>query len=110
VLANAAVAVGNSSSFVRDSTFLGTPVVLVGDRQNRRERGENAVEVVFDTASILAACRSQIARGRYAPGSLYGDGNAAARIADTLAAIELYNQKTLAFGNPNAAATEGKVQ
>lgn len=110
VLANAAVAVGNSSSFVRDSSFLGTPVVLVGDRQNRRERGENAVEVVFDAAAILAACRRQIAQGRYPPGALYGDGNAAARIADTLAGIELYNQKTLAFGTPIAAATEGKVQ
>ncbi len=34
VLANAACAVGNSSSFVRDASFFGTPVVLVGNRQN----------------------------------------------------------------------------
>ena len=30
VLANASCAVGNSSSFVRDASFFGTPVVLVG--------------------------------------------------------------------------------
>ena len=37
VLANAACAVGNSSSFVRDAGYFGTPVVLVGNRQEGRE-------------------------------------------------------------------------
>ena len=32
-------AIGNSSSFIRDSTFSGTPVVLVGNRQVGRETG-----------------------------------------------------------------------
>src|SRR5918992_3039235 len=37
VLSRAACAVGNSSSFVRDASFFGTPVVLVGNRQDGRE-------------------------------------------------------------------------
>lgn len=52
VLHNAKLAVGNSSSFVRDAGFHGTKVVLVGDRQKGRYRGS------------------------------YGDGHAAPRIAE----------------------------
>src|SRR5260370_3819462 len=37
VLAASACAVGNSSSFVRDAGYFGTPVVLVGNRQEGRE-------------------------------------------------------------------------
>ena len=40
VLARTACAVGNSSSFVRDASFFGTPVVLVGRRQDGREMDE----------------------------------------------------------------------
>jgi len=36
VLAKAVCAVGNSSSFVRDASYFGTPVVLVGKRQEGR--------------------------------------------------------------------------
>ncbi len=42
LLAHVSCAVGNSSSFVRDAGYFGTPVVFVGDRQegarNRRAR------------------------------------------------------------------------
>ena len=41
VLATTACAVGNSSSFVRDAGYFGTPVVLVGNRQNGRETDEH---------------------------------------------------------------------
>ena len=37
VLMSTACAIGNSSSFVRDASYFGTPVVLVGDRQEGRE-------------------------------------------------------------------------
>nr|NIP69356.1 UDP-N-acetylglucosamine 2-epimerase (hydrolyzing) [Planctomycetales bacterium] len=40
-LASVRCAVGNSSSFVRDSSFFGTPVVLVGERQMGREHAAN---------------------------------------------------------------------
>ncbi|MEK7832381.1 MAG: UDP-N-acetylglucosamine 2-epimerase, partial [Acidobacteriota bacterium] len=41
VLANAACAIGNSSSFVRDAGYFGTPVVLVGNRQEGRETDQH---------------------------------------------------------------------
>ena len=97
VLANAACVVGNSSSFIRDSSFFGTPVVLVGDRQEGREVAENVTFTDYVTDDIVAAIRKQLKHGRYAPSQLYGDGRTSARIADKLATVPIYIQKTLDF-------------
>jgi UDP-hydrolysing UDP-N-acetyl-D-glucosamine 2-epimerase len=97
ILANAACAVGNSSSFVRDSSFFGTPVVLVGDRQTGREVAENLVYSDITSEDILAKLRAQLAHGRYAPSTLYGDGKTSARIAEKLAGVPIYVQKTLGY-------------
>jgi UDP-hydrolysing UDP-N-acetyl-D-glucosamine 2-epimerase len=97
VLASAACAVGNSSSFVRDSSFFGTPVVLVGDRQVGRETAENVLPVPPVTQDIAAGVRSQMSHGRYPPSSLYGDGFVSEAIAAALARVDPYVQKRLAF-------------
>jgi UDP-hydrolysing UDP-N-acetyl-D-glucosamine 2-epimerase len=90
-------AIGNSSSFIRDTTFSGTPVVLVGDRQVGREHGENLVSTPPEKAAILKAVAGQLAHGRYAPSDLYGSGGAAAKIAQALAAFQPYHQKRLHY-------------
>jgi len=41
LLGKAQLLIGNSSSFVRDSGFFGTTALIVGDRQNKRDSGEN---------------------------------------------------------------------
>lgn len=92
-----ACAIGNSSSFVRDSTFSGTPVVLVGDRQTGREHGDNLVSVPAETARIVEAARAQLARGRHEPSLLYGDGRASERIVEQLKRFEPYPQKLLSY-------------
>ena len=97
VLANAACAVGNSSSFVRDASYFGTPVVLVGDRQAGRERGDHVTPVRPIQDDISRAILSQLAHGRYAPSSLYGDGAVSQRVADAVATLNLYSQKQLAY-------------
>lgn len=97
VLAGAATAIGNSSSFVRDASFLGTPVVLVGARQNGRETDVHVVHVPPVSGAIRDAVRAQISHGRYAPSALYGDGQVAERIADALALLTPYRQKQLAY-------------
>jgi len=93
VLNGAAVAIGNSSSFIREGSYLGTPSVLVGSRQQGRERGENVVEVGYDRRAIVEAARRQLAHGRYASSALYGDGTASQRIANILASEEPAIQK-----------------
>lgn len=98
ILAKAAVAVGNSSSFVRDSGFYGTPVLLVGDRQIGREFSENVtVAPREDAATILGEIRRKLQHGRYPPSRLYGDGYVARKIADKLAEVPLYVQKHLHY-------------
>lgn len=97
ILANAACVVGNSSSFIRDSGFFGTPVVLVGKRQQGREVAENVSYTDFQTESIVAAIQKQLTHGRYTPSTLYGDGHASERIADALAKVPIYIQKMLDY-------------
>jgi UDP-hydrolysing UDP-N-acetyl-D-glucosamine 2-epimerase len=97
VLANAACAIGNSSSFVRDASFLGTPVVLVGSRQEGRECAKHVLPVAPVAAEVVAAAQTQLVHGRYTPSALYGDGYVAERIAEMLVRLTPYAQKRLHY-------------
>lgn len=98
ILANAACAIGNSSSFIREGAFVGTPAVIVGSRQQGREHGANVrMDVPFERGAILAAIREQVAHGPYASDPIFGDGKAGQRIAETLATSRLIVQKRLAY-------------
>jgi UDP-hydrolysing UDP-N-acetyl-D-glucosamine 2-epimerase len=97
VLAAAACAVGNSSSFVRDASFLGTPVVLVGDRQKGRERDSHVLPVSVQKERIAEAIERQVSLGHYPPSHLYGDGNVSRAIAERLGSLTPYTQKRLSF-------------
>lgn len=97
VLANAGCAVGNSSSFVRDASFFGTPVVLVGDRQDGREIDRHVTRVEPSANKILPAVRSKLLHGPYPPSTLYGNGYVADNIAVGLADLQIYIQKKLAY-------------
>lgn len=88
VLNHAKCCVGNSSSFIREGSYLGTPAVLVGDRQEGREHGPNVTYAAYDRADIALKISQQIARGRYTPASTFGRGDAGARIAAKLASLE----------------------
>lgn len=88
IIANAAALVGNSSSFIRESAFLGTPVVIVGDRQVGRERGENAIEVRCNRQDILSAIEVQMKHGRYPRSNIFGDGTASEKIVSALAGMD----------------------
>ena len=96
-LKKTACAIGNSSSFVRDSTFSGTPVVLIGDRQDGREHGKNLTAVVPVSDQIKSTIQLKLNNGRYEPDELYGDGNASARIIEKLKSFVPYSQNTLHY-------------
>jgi UDP-hydrolysing UDP-N-acetyl-D-glucosamine 2-epimerase len=76
-------AVGNSSSFVRDSSFSGTPVVLVGDRQNGRERATNVIASKNNYEDILKNIKKQL-KSKYKKSSIYGNGNSVKKILKVL--------------------------
>ena len=85
VLRGARVLIGNSSVGIRESAFLGTPVVNIGMRQQGRERAHNVTDADWNPADIAAAIRKQFDHGRYPPSNLYGDGHAGKVIAQTIA-------------------------
>lgn len=93
LLAGAACAVGNSSSFIREGAYLGTPAVIVGSRQQGRECGKNIKEVSADPDAIERAVWEQIAHGTYPSDAMFGDGQAGKRIVEILATVNPPLQK-----------------
>jgi len=85
--------VGNSSVGIRECSFMGVPVVNIGDRQNNRERGNNVIDVDYNNQNILDAIEYQIKTKKYPSNYLYGDGDAGRHIADILASHNLALKK-----------------
>ncbi len=97
LLNHAACCVGNSSSFVREASALGTPIVLVGSRQDGRERSPSVMRVEPNQPEIEKAVREQLEHGRYPRSDLYGTGQVAEKIARKIAELKPYAQKRLDF-------------
>ena len=94
---NAGCIIGNSSSGIREASFLGLPSVNVGSRQNGRERGENVIDVACEKRVIRQAISKQLEHGHYRPATIYGDGAAGTAIARTLLDAEITQQKTVTY-------------
>lgn len=100
ILAACACIVGNSSSAIREGSYLGTPAVNIGSRQASRERADNVFDVPCDRDAIESAIRAQIEHGRYSANHMYGDGRAAERIASNLANISLGSTQKRFYEGP----------
>ncbi len=88
-MAVADLMVGNSSCGIIEAASFGTPVINVGLRQNLRERNANVSDVAADPQALAQVVREVLARGRYAPANVYGDGHAGKRIVELLAALRV---------------------
>jgi UDP-hydrolysing UDP-N-acetyl-D-glucosamine 2-epimerase len=93
LMAIAAAMAGNSSSGIIEAGSLGLPVVDIGSRQAGRERGPNVIDVENGRAEITGgltrALDPAFRQGLNGMTNLYGDGRAALRIAERLAAVTL---------------------
>jgi UDP-hydrolysing UDP-N-acetyl-D-glucosamine 2-epimerase len=90
--------VGNSSSALREGSFLGTPAVNIGNRQSGREHGRNILFSEYSTEAIKVAVERQVNHGKFDSDDLYGDGFAGIKMADILANIgDISTQKQLKF-------------
>jgi len=90
---NCACIVGNSSSGIREASYLGIPAVNIGSRQTGRERGQNVIDVGYERLAIEQAIRAQLIRGRYNSEDIYGDGTASIRIAEVLSSNDFTIKK-----------------
>lgn len=104
ILNNCKCIIGNSSSGIRESSFLGIPSVNIGNRQIGRERAENVIDVECDSSLIEEAIKHQLKYydtfGKYKKSDLYGDGKSGKRIYKRLKNYFGYStQKNLSFGD-----------
>ena len=97
LLKNAACVVGNSSSGIREASFLGVPSVNIGTRQAGRERGKNVIDVTYKKDEIISAVHKQLDHGPYTPDYIYGDGNACRKIVEILGTSEFKIQKKISY-------------
>ncbi|HVZ21824.1 MAG TPA: UDP-N-acetylglucosamine 2-epimerase [Vicinamibacterales bacterium] len=93
LLKRTACVVGNSSAGIKECSFLGTPVVDIGGRQQGRLSAENVVRAGYSVDDIRDAVARQLAHGRYVPSHLYFKPNASQSMVDVLTTVELYTQK-----------------
>lgn len=98
VLLNSAVGLlGNSSVGIRECAFLGVPVINIGSRQNRRDRGENVVDVTYDKDEIICAVNTILQNGKSKTSDVYGGGDAGIKIAEILNTLPLQFHKTITY-------------
>ncbi len=97
LLFNANVLVGNSSVGIRECSYLGVPVVNIGTRQNRRERGSNVLDVDYTESSIFKGIEKQLSISERSQDYIFGTGDAGYKIAKVLATVKLRSYKELTY-------------
>ena len=95
LLVNSRCLIGNSSVGIRECAYLGVPVVNIGSRQNRRDRGENVKDVNYSASEIKGAIEEWLRSERPKPSHVYGGGDAGIKIAQELTKVPLIFHKTI---------------
>jgi hypothetical protein len=76
---------------------LGVPVVNIGSRQNRRDRGNNVIDVDYSKDEISQAIHAHLSNEIILSSDIYGGGNAGTEIAKLLANLPLIFHKTIEY-------------
>ena len=97
LLNNAKALLGNSSVGIRECAYLGVPVINIGSRQNKRDRGHNVIDVDYNKNEIIDAVHTVLKKGKSETSAVYGGGNAGSSIADLLVKVPLQFHKTIMY-------------
>jgi UDP-hydrolysing UDP-N-acetyl-D-glucosamine 2-epimerase len=97
LLMNSRCLIGNSSVGIRECAFLGVPVVNLGSRQNRRERGNNVIDVGYKREEIKIGVHTWLNFKKAEPSDIYGGGDAGEKIASLLSELPLSFHKTITY-------------
>ena len=98
LLAKSRTIIGNSSSGLRESAYLGVPSINIGTRQRLREHSSNVKSVDYSSKEIIEAFKYHYENNyHYKKSTLFGDGTAGKKIADALVKCDLNVIKTLNF-------------
>jgi UDP-hydrolysing UDP-N-acetyl-D-glucosamine 2-epimerase len=96
VMKNSKCVVGNSSSGIREASFLGVPSVNIGTRQSNRERGPNVRDVNYDRDEIYKSITQQVNK-KFKKSLIYGSGDAGKKIAKILLRTNFTINKKLSY-------------
>ena len=88
------VLVGNSSSGIREGSFLGISVVNIGERQRFRLKPENVYCVDLNSKAILDAIFMAFKRKSAKRYFDYGDGNSSSKIINIIEKLEISIKST----------------
>ena len=97
LIKNSKCLIGNSSVGIRESSYLGTPVVNIGTRQKGRHRGKNVIDCDYIKESIKDSIMRQADHGNFESEQIYGDGCSGEKIASSLASLDLRFHKTITY-------------
>ena len=97
LIKNSKCLIGNSSVGIRESAFLGIPVVNIGTRQLGRRRAKNVIDCDYSKDMIKKSIEKQLEHGHYESEFIYGDGHAGEKIASSLASLYLRFHKTITY-------------
>ncbi len=89
--------VGNSSVGIRECSFLGLPVVNIGERQQLRERSKNVLDCSNKSNEILNSLNKQLKVKKYKSSRIYGDGSAGEKINKAIEAWDLTIKKSITY-------------
>ncbi len=88
------VLVGNSSSGIREGSFLGISVVNIGERQRFRLKPENVYNVDLNSEAILDTIVKAFNRKSVKRYFDYGDGNSSSKIINIIEKLEISIKST----------------
>ncbi|MBS1734600.1 MAG: UDP-N-acetylglucosamine 2-epimerase (hydrolyzing) [Bacteroidetes bacterium] len=97
LLANSKCLIGNSSVGIRECAYMGVPVVNIGSRQTKRDRGNNVIDVNYNREEIVSAIKHWLNADKAKSSDVYGGGDAGKQIAGLLATKPLRFHKTIAY-------------
>lgn len=97
LLHNSMGLIGNSSVGIRECAFLGVPVINIGSRQNRRDRGRNVTDIGYNKNDIIATVKNIFSKGKVSSSDVYGGGDAGEKIASLLETLPLKYHKTISY-------------
>ena len=95
---NSQILIGNSSVGIRECSYLGVNVINIGDRQKNRERGNNIIDVEYNSAQIVKAANNYLSKNKKSLKSkLYGNGSAGKKILKIINKEKLTYSKVLSY-------------
>ncbi|MCA9478558.1 MAG: UDP-N-acetylglucosamine 2-epimerase (hydrolyzing) [Nanoarchaeota archaeon] len=89
--------IGNSSSMIKEGSYLGIPCVNIGSRQEGRLKSDNVLSTPVNSKDIIDAIKKQLNHGVYVSSHLYGDGETSKKIVSVLKLVKLSTVKKISY-------------